>query len=125
MSPGEFTGLVTAILGSTANVVRSFAGPLTAEPPDRTLKAAPQQRPSVRLRMRPRSWRLVLAVAAVYVTAAKFGFTMAYTAEQVTLVWPPAGLALSALLLLGTEVWPGILLGAFVANATANEPLIV
>ena len=63
-----------------------------------------------------------LALAIVYVIAAKLGFTMAFTAEQVTLVWPPSGLALAALLLLGTDVWPGIFLGALVANITTHEP---
>src|SRR6185503_532289 len=32
-------------------------------------------------------------------------------------VWPPTGIALAALLLLGYRVWPGILLGAFLVNA--------
>lgn len=67
----------------------------------------------------------MLALAAVYVAAAKFGFTMAFTAEQVTLVWPPTGLALAALLLLGSDLWPGIFIGAFVANVTMNEPMAV
>jgi len=73
--------------------------------------------------------RSALAVAAVtavvYVGAAKLGFTMAFTAEQVTLVWPPTGIALAALLLYGRVAWPGILIGAFIANATANESLWV
>ena len=32
-------------------------------------------------------------------------------------------IALAALLLFGSRAWPGITLGAFVANATANAPL--
>jgi diguanylate cyclase (GGDEF)-like protein/PAS domain S-box-containing protein len=48
---------------------------------------------------------------------------MAFTAEQVTLVWPPTGLALATLLLLGADFWPAIFLGAFVANVTTHEPL--
>jgi diguanylate cyclase (GGDEF)-like protein/PAS domain S-box-containing protein len=47
---------------------------------------------------------------------------MAFTAEQITLVWPPTGLALAALLLLGPDVWPGVFAGAFLANITAHEP---
>jgi PAS domain S-box-containing protein len=31
-------------------------------------------------------------------------------------VWPPSGIALAALLILGNRVWPGIWLGAFLAN---------
>ena len=48
---------------------------------------------------------------------------MAVMAEQVSAVWPPTGVALAAILLFGYRVWPGIWLGAFVANATANEPI--
>src|SRR5690349_19056562 len=33
-----------------------------------------------------------------------------------TVVWPPSGIALAALLILGNRVWPGIWLGAFLAN---------
>ena len=67
----------------------------------------------------------LVAIAAIYVAAAKFGFTMAFTAEQVTLVWPPTGLSLAALLMIDIKVWPGVFLGAFVANITTHEPLIV
>src|SRR5262245_58798695 len=61
-------------------------------------------------------------LAAVYFGAARLGLTMALVAEQVTAVWPPTGIALAALLLFGYRVWPGIALGAFLANATANAP---
>src|SRR5258706_4155023 len=67
----------------------------------------------------------IVLIAAVYVATAKFGFTMAFTAEQVTLVWPPTGLPLATLLLLGQDVWPGIFIGAFLANVTTHEPLAV
>src|SRR5215467_11670874 len=63
-----------------------------------------------------------LLVALVYLAVAKLGLTTAFTAEQVTLVWPPTGLALGVLVLLGPDLWSGILLGAFVANLTAHQP---
>jgi two-component system CheB/CheR fusion protein len=65
----------------------------------------------------------VLATAAAYYLAAKLGFTMAFVAAQVTAVWPPTGLALAAVLLLGMRAVPGVMLGAFLANVTAHEPL--
>src|SRR5690348_67349 len=79
-------------------------------------------------RMAPRSETLIvaavaLAIAAVYLAAAKLGLSLAFAAPQVTTVWPPTGIALTAVLLLGRRVWPGIALGAFLANATAHEPL--
>ncbi|HXT51844.1 MAG TPA: MASE1 domain-containing protein [Thermoanaerobaculia bacterium] len=73
----------------------------------------------------PGYWLLLLAVAAVYFGAAKVGLTMAFLAEQVSPVWPATGIAVAAVLLLGPRVWPGIALGAFLANATADEPLLV
>jgi signal transduction histidine kinase/integral membrane sensor domain MASE1/ActR/RegA family two-component response regulator len=66
----------------------------------------------------------LLALAAVYFGAAKLGLSLAVgRAEQVSAVWPPTGIALAAVLLFGYRVWPGIALGAFLANALANEPL--
>lgn len=72
-------------------------------------------------------WQIMrmLLLAAVYYGASKFGFSLAYVAEQVTVVWPPTGIALAAVLLLGPRVWPGIFLGAFLTNATAHEPVLV
>jgi MASE1 len=35
-----------------------------------------------------------------------------------TPVWPPTGIALAAILILGYRVWPGIFLGAFLVNIT-------
>jgi len=65
----------------------------------------------------------VLALAAIYFGAAKLGLALAFAAEQVSAVWPPTGIALAAVLLFGYRVWPGIALGAFLANVTANEPV--
>jgi two-component system CheB/CheR fusion protein len=65
----------------------------------------------------------VLATAAAYYVAAKLGLSLAFVAAQVTAVWPPTGLALAAVLLLGVRVAPGILLGAFLANVTVHEPV--
>ena len=62
-------------------------------------------------------------LAAVYFGAAKLGLAMAFVAPQVTAVWPTTGIALAALLFFGYRAWPGIALGAFLANATANAPL--
>ena len=62
-----------------------------------------------------------LAVAAAYVAAAKFGFTLAFATKQVTAIWPPTGIALAALVLFGLRAWPGVALGAFVANALSSE----
>ncbi len=75
---------------------------------------------------RPRGFALiagVFALAAAYLGAAKLGLSMAFEAEQVTAVWPPTGIALAAILLFGRRMWPGIALGAFIANVTTNETI--
>jgi len=65
---------------------------------------------------------LIVGLAAVYVVVARLGLSLAFVAEQVTVVWPPTGLAVAALLLLGLRTWPSIALGAFVANLLADAP---
>jgi diguanylate cyclase (GGDEF)-like protein len=65
-----------------------------------------------------------LAVAAIYVLTAKFSLRLASVHPSVTPVWPPTGIALATLLLLGTRFWPAILLGSFIVNiTTAGSPL--
>jgi signal transduction histidine kinase len=64
-----------------------------------------------------------VGVAAAYFLAAKIGLTLATVGVTVTLVWPPSGLAIAAMLLCGMRVWPGVALGAFLANATTDAPI--
>ena len=73
----------------------------------------------------PVYWLGIAAVAAVYVGAAKIGLTVSVAHGNVTPVWAPTGIALAALLLLGYRYWPGIAIGAFVANATTPIPVWV
>src|ERR687886_25867 len=68
------------------------------------------------------------ALAAVYVAAAKGGLLLATEGAQVTLVWPPTGLALAALLLGGPRLWPGVALAAglsTIASATIGVTSLV
>lgn len=75
------------------------------------------------LRTAPRAAALNLILAAVYFGAAKFGLALAVIHPSASAVWPPAGIALAAFLLGGGRVWPGIALGAFLANATTAGSL--
>ncbi len=63
---------------------------------------------------------LLFGLAAVYYFAAKLGLRFAYINSSVTTIWPPAGIALAAFVLLGYRVWPAILGGAFFANFTTT-----
>lgn len=60
----------------------------------------------------------------VYYAAAQFGFLFAFHPRQVTAVWPPTGIAFTAYLLFGYRVWPGIYVGALLANFANHEPLV-
>jgi len=64
-------------------------------------------------------WLLeIVVLAVVYFAAAKLGLSLSFAGTNVSPVWPPTGVALAAVLLLGYRVWPGIWLGAFLANVT-------
>ncbi|HET9120908.1 MAG TPA: SpoIIE family protein phosphatase [Solirubrobacterales bacterium] len=72
-------------------------------------------------RLAASAWGLVLAGA--YYGSAKLGLDLAFSNESVTAVWPPTGIALAALVLWGRGLWPGVLLGAFLANVTTDVPV--
>lgn len=74
-------------------------------------------------------WRLPYAVklaliAGCYFASATIGLDLAFATRSVTAVWPPTGIALAALVLWGPKVWPGVALGALLANARTGVPLI-
>ncbi len=65
------------------------------------------------------SWRyfgLAGIVTAAYFLAAELGLSLASVHTNVSPVWPPTGIAIAALLIFGRRLWPGILIGAFLAN---------
>jgi integral membrane sensor domain MASE1 len=65
----------------------------------------------------------ILVVAAAYYLAAVVGLQLGLVRGQVTPLWPPTGIALVGLLLLGPRVWPGITLGALLLNAPLGPSL--
>jgi PAS domain S-box-containing protein len=62
-------------------------------------------------------------LCAVYYGAAMLGLHYASIGQSISLVWPPSGIAIAALTMLGIQYWPAIAAGAFLANAmTAVSP---
>src|SRR5258705_1692158 len=59
-------------------------------------------------------------LAAAYVAAGKLGLSMAILHPNASPVWPPTGIAIASLLLLGRSAWPAITLAAFVVNLTTT-----
>lgn len=64
-------------------------------------------------------------LAALYVALARIGLGFHAVNEFATLVWPPSGIALAALLALGFRFWPSIAVGAFIANLWNGAPIPV
>jgi signal transduction histidine kinase len=50
-------------------------------------------------------------VAGLYYGAARVGLHLAYLHGSVTALWPPVGIGIAALVILGPGVWPGIVIG--------------
>ena len=67
----------------------------------------------------------VVALAALYLVAARLGLTLDAVSGFATLVWPATGIALAALTSFGYRLWPGVFLGAFIANVLTGAPPIV
>lgn len=72
--------------------------------------------------MRPTS-SPVLLLAAAYFAAAELGLAMVGTHGNVSPVWPPTGVAIAGLLILGARAWPAIAAGAFLANLLTGVPV--
>jgi signal transduction histidine kinase/CheY-like chemotaxis protein len=57
-------------------------------------------------------------LTVVYFIAGKLGLKLAFLHVSASPVWPPAGIALAAMLVLGYRTWPAIFIGAFLVNVT-------
>jgi signal transduction histidine kinase len=60
----------------------------------------------------------LVGVAVGYFLLAKLGLMLASLHPSASPIWPPTGFALAVTLLRGYRMWPAILIGAFIANAT-------
>lgn len=58
----------------------------------------------------------ITLLAIAYYVSGRLGLLLAVPPGYATAMWPPSGLALAALLLLGYRFWPGVLLGSFAVN---------
>jgi signal transduction histidine kinase/ActR/RegA family two-component response regulator len=71
------------------------------------------------MQSRPLSRLPVIGIlTVVYFIAGKLGLMLASLHASASPVWPAAGIALAALLVLGYRVWPAIFVGAFLVNVT-------
>jgi integral membrane sensor domain MASE1/anti-sigma regulatory factor (Ser/Thr protein kinase) len=68
------------------------------------------------LRSRP-YWVQVATVAVAYYVAGRVGLSLSLVGRSVTPLWPPTGVAVVALFVLGRRLWPAIAIAAFAINA--------
>ena len=64
----------------------------------------------------------VTVLTALYFLGGLLGKKAAFLGGSVALVWPPAGIALAAILLFGYRFWPGIFFGAVVFSFIDGVP---
>jgi len=66
----------------------------------------------------------IIGVALLYYLFARLGYFLAFENSTALPTWPPSGIAFALLILLGRSTWPGVTIGALVANVMAywNSP---
>src|ERR1700719_5317326 len=78
--------------------------------------------------LNPRKFPTLLtigALALIYFIAGKLSLQLAFLNASASPVWPPAGIALAALIGLGVRVWPAIFVGAFFVNFWTTPNILV
>lgn len=69
-------------------------------------------------------FRLVVLTIAYYL-GGNLGLTLPYLSSQaglnISLFWPPSGLAIAALMIWGPAYWPGVFMGALAINLATGE----
>ncbi len=66
----------------------------------------------------------IIVVAVLYYLSARMGYFFAFENTSALPAWPPSGIGFALIILLGRSAWPGITIGALVANVMAywNNP---
>jgi PAS domain S-box-containing protein len=72
----------------------------------------------------PKKIAIAAGLLLVYFAAGKLGLRLALVNASTSTIWPPTGIALAALLILGYEFWPVILIGSFLVNITTTGTLV-
>src|SRR5436189_4691960 len=65
----------------------------------------------------------VVILTAIYFVGGLLGKEASFQSGNVALVWPPAGIAMAAILLFGYRFWPGVALGAVLFSFMHGMPL--
>jgi PAS domain S-box-containing protein len=58
----------------------------------------------------------IVALAITYYVVGRIGLLLAVPPGYATIIWPPSGIAVGALVLWGSRVWPGVAFGSFILS---------
>jgi len=61
----------------------------------------------------------IVVVALFYYLSARLGYFLSFEGTNALPSWPPSGIAFALIILLGRSSWPGITIGAMIANLMA------
>lgn len=67
----------------------------------------------------------IALLSLLYVGTARVGLSLDAVSGFATLVWAPSGISLAALLIFGLRMWPGVAIGALLANLARGAPWFV
>ncbi|HEY4597644.1 MAG TPA: MASE1 domain-containing protein [Thermoanaerobaculia bacterium] len=73
---------------------------------------------------RGRRLAVLALIAAACFAASKIRLLVPIVQQRVTMFWPPAGIALAAVLLAGEWVWPAVALGSLLVSFSTGTPLV-
>ena len=68
---------------------------------------------------------IILLLAGCYFSSAQLGLQLVPHRGIIAAIWPPSGVALAAVLMLGMRVWPGITIGALASALLHGHTPIV
>ena len=68
--------------------------------------------------------RLLVLVALAYYLGARVGLSLSLVESNVTPLWPPTGIAVAALLILGRSMWPAVAVAAFAVNLPISTSVV-
>ena len=63
---------------------------------------------------------LIIVIALIYWIIAQLSLTFTFTESHTSVIWPPSGLAIGIVVIMGYQFWPAILFGSFAVNLITN-----
>src|SRR6187200_386267 len=87
-------------------------------------EAATRHTPSLTPRTRSARVGALVLVALAYYASGRLGLGLSLVESNVTPLWPPTGVAVAAMLVLGRRMWPAVAVAAFAVNEPISETLL-